>query len=1161
MKFRNLLIATVLIFSFVPFLTAQEVRQFTPYDDLPGINKLEKPEYHENLPAFAKMLYQYPVNFREVEKAFETWERSHPGEENASARYFINWSRVVSDYAKEDGTILLPDEKELFKKMRDLQLKAYAPEKKSVTADDPSDWTFVGPKETVWMANSSRAGTPAPWQVNVYSFDVAPSNNNVLYCGTETGFVNKSTDGGMHWQMMGGDYFFGGSVTAVAIDPTDANVVYVAAGNQIHKSTDGGVTWKPMLTSAFNACRMKVAPDNHLRIAAAGDKGVLISDDGGETWSLSVNERTYDIEFKPTGSDTMFTVGVHPSLGNYHIFRSVNGGVSWTVIKTFDKTKNASGALLAMTPANPNVLYVALLAHGSADVGGTDPEDSYPFIYKAVKGSSGSWSFALKKIGEARSVGGLGGFTTGQGYFDFVLEASPDDENLMFFGTCSLWRSTDGGETYEKTGGYGGKIEIHPDIQDIKLLPNKKGWVSTDGGMTYTIDHFYLDFRSSFRINGLIGSDFWGFDQGWNEDITVGGRYHNGNTAMADFYGDVALRMGGAESPTGWVIKGKSRHVAYSDIGGGKILPKTYDKPLEGTFIFSKFPNMDQYGGLRGNLVQHPNYYNIVYVGEGNGMWISRDFGMTFDLLHTFPGKVRYFDISFHNPNVMYVDVVDYGLYKTTNGGESWEFMSTLWKGRTFMVISPYNENVVYACYKNGAWSGDKGIVRRSTDGGKTWTDWTGSLDVYMKGMAIQPTSDGKDLVYMFTKAKNDKPGTCWYRKEDMSDWAPFNNNYPDNYRVNMGIPFFRDGKLRIGGSGGVWESPLAEPHFAPVVNPWVQNPVCDCTLDTLYFDDHSMLNHEGASWHWEVSPEPAYQSDPDQRRFKIVPGQTGYYSVTLTVTQNGQTYSKTVDNMVFVKPCPSVYDCDNPGKVPKKDWSLLYVDSQEPAAGGQAVHAFDDDNTTIWHTEWVYTNPDPEPPHEIQVDMGDTFNVHQFIYLPRQDGSYNGTIKDYEFYVSDSLGDDGKPVWGDAVSTGTWEKSKAPKTIKFDGAPLKARYFRLVELSEVNDGPWASAAELTVIGCYWEPQSPSGIRNPSVTELKAFPVPAGDQLHVPLPHGEEFNWKVYSLCGSLVDQGVVEGGSSLWDYNAAALQPGTYMMQLISKEGTVYRVKFMKMK
>jgi hypothetical protein len=319
MKFMKFYTVISLFLMSTFMLQAQETRQFTPYDDLPGVNKMEKPEYNENLPAFAKMLYHYPVNFNEVEKAFEEYEREHPGEETAASRYFINWSRVVSDYAKEDGTIVMPDVKELFKRMREMQLKAYSPEKKSAAADDPSDWTFLGPKETYWVAGGSHTGA-APWQVNVYSFDVAPSDHNVLYCGTETGFMNKTTDGGLHWQMLR-DYFFGGAVTAVAIDPTDPNIAYATAGNQVHKTTDGGVTWKPLLSSAFNGCRIKVAADNPQRIAVAGDKGVLISNDGGATWALKVNERTYDVEFKPTGSDTIFAVGVHPSLGNYHIWR------------------------------------------------------------------------------------------------------------------------------------------------------------------------------------------------------------------------------------------------------------------------------------------------------------------------------------------------------------------------------------------------------------------------------------------------------------------------------------------------------------------------------------------------------------------------------------------------------------------------------------------------------------------------------------------------------------------------------------------------------------------------------------------------------------------------------------------------------------------------
>ncbi len=1141
-----------LLFSgfFVSSFGQTDIRQFTPYDNLPEMPANYKPSYSDHYPQWAKMLYHYPVNYHEVEEGFEQYEKKHPGEETPIMRYFKIWSRVIEPYVLADATIQIPDVKVLEKNIRSRLLNIYRQEKKG-TAEDPSEWSFLGPKVTHWTAGDSHSGV-APWQANVYSFDVAPTNDSVLYCGTETGFVNKTVDRGLTWQQIGRDYPFGGSITAVAIDPGNENIVYVAGGGQIHKSTDGGDTWTPMLTTSFHADRLKIDPANPLKLVAAAREGTFISDDGGVTWSKKIQERTYDVDFRPGDSNHVFAISVHDATGNYHVWESTDGGNTFPTppVYTFTGTPNQSGALMAVSPANPAVMYIALLAWEN-----TDKVNAYPYIYRgSYNATSDKWNFYLKKKGEDT---GLGGFSVGQGYFDFVLEASPDDINTVFFGTCSLWKSTDGGTTYEKTGGYGGKFEIHPDIQDLKLLPGNKAWVSTDGGMSYTIDNFYLSFRTYYRVNGLVGSDFWGFDQGWNEDIAVGGRYHNGNTAVSDMYGDIALRLGGAESPTGWVIKGVQRHVAFDDIGG-RILPKSADDPVQGSFIFSKYPNMDQYGGLRGNMVQHPWYYNLVYLGEENGFWISRDMGVTFDLLYSFPGRVRYLDVSYKNPSVFYADVDGYGLYRSDNGGETWtrkpsltsgSYGNSSWNGRLFFVISPYNENVIYACLENGAWSSDIGKVFRSADGGDTWTNWTGSVDAYMKGMAIQPTTDGKDLVYLFTKATQGKPGTAYFRKEGTDDWSTFSNQYPASFSVNIGLPFFRDSKIRIGGNGGVWESPLAEPDFTPVITPMVQTPTLGCTEDTLSFNDHSILNHEGVSWHWDFSPAPEYVSNPDIRSPKVVPGQTGSFTVTLTVTKNNQTYSRTINNMVYVRSCPSLDDCDNPAEIPTSQWKKIYVDSEH--SGRPAENAWDGDINTFWHTEW-YPN-DPPHPHEVQVDMSDTFNIHKFVCVPRQD-SQNGRIAEYKLYFSND-----KDNWGDPVSTGTWENTAAPQVINFP-SPVSARYFRLVALSEVNGNPWTSVAEISLTGCYYV-QEPNAVHTLKIQELKAFPVPANDVLNIPLPPEDHFTYTTYSLTGKVIDRGTLESAGTLWNYNVSGFEPGTYLIRLVSPEKTVYRIKMVKIR
>ena len=121
----------------------------------------------------------------------------------------------------------------------------------------------------------------------------------------------------------------------------------------------------------------------------------------------------------------------------------------------------------------------------------------------------------------------------------------------------------------------------------------------------------------------------------------------------------------------------------------------------------------------------------------------------------------------------------------------------------------------------------------------------------------------------------------------------------------------------------------------------------------------------------------------------------------------------------------------------------------------GAAVNAFDGNTSTKWHTKW-FGGSDPIP-HEIQINLGAMYNVSGFRYLPRQDGGVNGRIKDWEFYVST----DGTN-WGSAVATGTFVNDATEKEVFFT---LKAgQYVRLKALSEVNNNPWTSMAEITVL-------------------------------------------------------------------------------------------------
>jgi hypothetical protein len=127
---------------------------------------------------------------------------------------------------------------------------------------------------------------------------------------------------------------------------------------------------------------------------------------------------------------------------------------------------------------------------------------------------------------------------------------------------------------------------------------------------------------------------------------------------------------------------------------------------------------------------------------------------------------------------------------------------------------------------------------------------------------------------------------------------------------------------------------------------------------------------------------------------------------------------------------------------------------SAEP--GYEPENAIDGDPQTLWHTAW---SPQPlPPPHEIQIELAKPVLLRGLAILSRQDRNRNGRIKAYACYASR----DGKD-WGEPAAKGELAETNQRQVIAF-GGPVEARFIRLVALSNVTGGPWASAAELEVI-------------------------------------------------------------------------------------------------
>ncbi len=1057
-------IYTVIIFCFCTMFTIGQER-YTPYDKVPGVPIMYKPAYTPTYPDWAKMLYQYPVDYHAICDKFDSYMLKNKGSKSAIIRYFKLWRPAIAPFVSTDGNIELPDfkalnnKKALNSKIDNKSSKSGIAQKSSLV--DNSNWTFWGPKRTVWRNTGANlnAGDDAPWQSNIFSIDVAASNNNILYAGSGTGFLNKSIDNGFTWDLIGKDYRFGGGIEAVAIHPTNPDIVYVSNSTGVHKTIDGGITWQKM--SSFGGPAIKIDPNNPQNIIAATFTGVYVSNDAGANWAKTHAFSAWDVEFKPDDSNIVYAISKKGAY--FDLIVSTDGGASFISDVNFPTNlEEISGAVLAVTPANPGVVYLAMLSGDAAS--GTN----FPLVYKAQALLSGGrvWTEQIKgtvRFGELSPTS----FANGQGFYDLVLGVDPDDEDVLFFGTLAFFKSTNGGLDWTTVGGYGGNFNVHPDMQAIKMLGNGKIWLATDGGINFSSDNFSEVANWRVSIVGLHGSQMWGFDQGWNEDVIVGGRYHNGNVALKDIYNDKALRMGGAESPTGWIINSKPGQATFKDINKNYTtsIPETIDHVVANKkYAFTKQPNMLNFGARRGNLLEHPNYSETLYLGQGTGVWKSTDMGATWNILHNFSGNVMFIEISHKNPEVMYADVQGVGLYKTEDGGLNWVVknnfigsgLGTLsWRGYLHFVISPYDENTIYLCPQKSK-VGWEGKVLKSTNGGDTWVNWSGTLPTsqYTKVLAIQPTSSGEDLVYVFNTSKQSDVssiGESFFRKGNATNWEPFINNYPKQMNLLFAKPFYRDGKIRIAGTDGVWESLLAEPTFAPEVNAWAEKPIYACN-DTIRIADHSMLNHSGATWNWIVTPTPDYISDATSKSPKIVVGAPGNYTVQQEVTQGGVTYTKTHTDMFFVNACQIA--CNTPGLLDQSVWSLLSVDS-ESNDGQSGEFAFDGNASTKWNSGFEPAKPDY--PHEIQIDLGDRYKISEFLLTSHTQP--NGRIKDAEIYISDDVNNWGQPVLV------TFQNQTSQDPVVFS-QPISGRYLRVVGLNSTDGDKFAAINEINLIGC-----------------------------------------------------------------------------------------------
>jgi arylsulfatase A-like enzyme len=142
---------------------------------------------------------------------------------------------------------------------------------------------------------------------------------------------------------------------------------------------------------------------------------------------------------------------------------------------------------------------------------------------------------------------------------------------------------------------------------------------------------------------------------------------------------------------------------------------------------------------------------------------------------------------------------------------------------------------------------------------------------------------------------------------------------------------------------------------------------------------------------------------------------------------------------------------------VPAAQMKLARFSSENFANDRRAVYAIDGNPRTVWHSQFSGTLA--THPHELVIDLGDTYRIRGFRYLARQDRGWNGTFGETEFYVGDS-----PKTFVVPAAKAAFKKVRTPQTADC-AKPVRGRYVLVRVLSEVNGKPWASAAAIGVIG------------------------------------------------------------------------------------------------
>lgn len=862
------------------------------------------------------------VNFNQMIKRYSAYLDATPEARiktpraKAVVNYFQRWRRTVEPYVQADGSIRMPSMSLYREQIKDMTKES---DLRTFAGSSVEGWKLLSPIVTYDVEHKRM--TPA--QANVQRLDVAPSNPNILFAGTETGMIFKSIDKGEHWTPCRPMDYFGGEISTIEISETNPDKVLVGAGATLWLTSDGGETWRNITPSGIRGYRRVrdavLKRDNDRHILMGNDNGLYLSEDDGQTWTLVQIGQTFDIKYKRNDSQTVYAMVRSGAQNSVAFMRSRNAGRTFETINIGEKKLNSARIGLSDAPNGADYIYI-----WGCELTWSYNQHFYngpALLYKSTDAGNSWTENAVSAQLEPHDRNG------GQGYYDMVVAASPIDPEVVLVGLLHLYRSNDGGRTFVNRGGYygnaaHGNFDLHCDMQDLSIIGGDT-WLSTDGGIIYSSDFF--DKKAEAKIRGIYASEMWGFDQGWNEDVMVGGRNHNGNMSHLASHGGVTISMRGSEVSTGYVFLSNPRRVGYSDTGDVVVIPDNWQNEYVPFYRYWQYyPSESTHYGM--GFEYDPRDARRFLIIRGNDdeskrkLWRTTDDGESFTELYAFDAAITSYVISRANPDKIVV-ATKKGIYQSLDDGRTFEPINILPEMSESIIaykiaLHPTRADEIWIS------TDEPGGIYRTTDNGTTWTKLSKGLlatnptfpnEMY-KITRFFLTGNEENAVYAIASVLRPKDdyystlrGRVLYWDDNTDGWVDYSAGLPSVMTLNRMLPFYKDGKIRLATNNGVWERPLRRSKFRPIAQPMIisEEPL-GAGRKRVKLESYSIVNQEGAKWSWSFRPEPLKVTGRDERNPIIEVDADQTYDITLMVQTPDGEHARTVEAMLKgSKPVP----------------------------------------------------------------------------------------------------------------------------------------------------------------------------------------------------------------------------------------------------------------